>query len=123
MPAGGSEARSEALAELSVHLHQLSNKPELAEWFDKAESESLSADETASLAEMKRVWQQETVLPEELVEAKSLAGSKCEHAWRTQRGENDWEGFEKTGLKWLNFLRKKRRSVLKRQGKHLTMPC
>ncbi|PKF77461.1 carboxypeptidase M32 [Vibrio sp. vnigr-6D03] len=95
MPAGGSEARSEALAELSVHLHQLSNKPELAEWFDKAGSESLSADETASLAEMKRIWQQETVLPEELVEAKSLAGSKCEHAWRTQRGENDWNGFEK----------------------------
>jgi len=29
------------------------------------------------------------------VQAKSLAGSKCEHAWRTQRGENDWQGFEK----------------------------
>ncbi|EGU61056.1 thermostable carboxypeptidase 1 [Vibrio nigripulchritudo ATCC 27043] len=95
MPSGGNEARSEALAELSVHLHQLSTKPELAEWFDKAESESLSSDEKASLAEMKRIWQQKTVLPDDLVEAQSLAGSKCEHAWRTQRGDNDWEGFEK----------------------------
>jgi carboxypeptidase Taq len=35
------------------------------------------------------------VLPQRLVQAKSLAGSKCGHAWRTQRGENDWQGFSK----------------------------
>ncbi|MDG2708659.1 carboxypeptidase M32, partial [Vibrio parahaemolyticus] len=40
-------------------------------------------------------WQQANLLPESLVQAQSLAGSKCEHAWRTQRGENDWSGFEK----------------------------
>ncbi len=28
-----------------------------------------------------------------LVEAKSLAGSRCEHAWRSQRPANDWTGF------------------------------
>lgn len=27
------------------------------------------------------------------VEAKSLAGSRCEHAWRSQRPANDWTGF------------------------------
>ena len=32
-------------------------------------------------------------MPEALVEAKSLAGAKCEHAWRTQRAANDWSGF------------------------------
>ncbi len=95
MPAGGNEARSEALAELNVHVHQLSTMPELAEWFDNAESESLSADETSSLAEMKSRWEKTIVLPEALVEAQSLAGSKCEHAWRSQRGKNDWDGFEK----------------------------
>ncbi|GAL36585.1 thermostable carboxypeptidase 1 [Vibrio maritimus] len=42
---------------------------------------------------MKRQWRLTTVVPEDLVKAKSLAGSKCEHAWRTQRGENDWNGF------------------------------
>lgn len=35
------------------------------------------------------------LLPESLVQASSLAGSKCEHAWRTQRANNDWAGFEK----------------------------
>ena len=28
-----------------------------------------------------------------MVEAQSLAASKCEHAWRTQRKANDWKGF------------------------------
>ncbi|WP_063659765.1 carboxypeptidase M32 [Aliivibrio fischeri] len=95
MPSGGNDARSEAMAELSVHLHKLGTEPQLAEWFDKAESESLSHNERASLREMKSKWQQTTALPETLVEAQSLAGSKCEHAWRSQRSENDWDGFSK----------------------------
>lgn len=95
MPSGGNQARSEAMAELSVHVHGLSTQPQLAEWFDKAEQESLSTIESASLREMKRNWNNSNVLPEALVEAKALAGSKCEHAWRSQRGENDWQGFEK----------------------------
>ncbi|MGD8171339.1 carboxypeptidase M32 [Vibrio sp. TRT 21S02] len=95
MPAGGNQARSEAIAELSVHIHSLLTQPQLADWFEQAESESLSTQDKASLRELKRQWQQANVLPEELVQAKSLAGSKCEHAWRTQRAENDWQGFEK----------------------------
>lgn len=35
------------------------------------------------------------ILPDQFVSAKSLAGMKCEHAWRTQRPENDWSGFVK----------------------------
>lgn len=94
MPAGGSDARSKAMAELSVHVHRLSTQPQLGEWFNKAESESLSTEQNASLREMKRQWQQATLVPEDLVQAQSIAGSKCEHAWRTQRQENDWQGFE-----------------------------
>ena len=95
MPSGGNQARSEAMAELSVHIHGLNTQPQLAEWFEQAESESLADQDKATLRELKRRWMQANVLPEDLVQAKSLAGSKCEHAWRTQRGENDWEGFEK----------------------------
>jgi carboxypeptidase Taq len=102
MPAGGSEARSNAMAELSVHVHRLSTQPQLEEWFAKAEKELLSAEQEplttekkSSLREMKRQWQQATLVPEDLVQAQSIAGSKCEHAWRTQRQENDWTGFEK----------------------------
>ncbi|NOI24223.1 carboxypeptidase M32 [Vibrio mediterranei] len=93
MPSGGNQARSEAMAQLSLHIHQLSTAPQLAEWFEQAQSDELDPSQRASLGEMKRQWQLTTVVPEELVKAKSLAGSKCEHAWRTQRGDNDWDGF------------------------------
>jgi carboxypeptidase Taq len=45
--------------------------------------EDLNDVEQANLREMTRHYQQATLLPESLVEAKSLARSKCEHAWRT----------------------------------------
>ncbi len=95
MPAGGNQARSEAMAELSVHIHGLNTQPQLEDWFAEAETEQLNSEDKATLRELKRQWQQANVLPESLVQAKSLAGSKCEHAWRTQRGDNDWQGFEK----------------------------
>ncbi|MGL6257710.1 carboxypeptidase M32 [Vibrio sp. WXL210] len=95
MPSGGNQARSAAMAELSVHIHKLMTQPQLGDWFAQAEEQQLAPNDSAVLRELKRSWQQSNVLPEDLVQAKSLAGSKCEHAWRTQRGENDWQGFEK----------------------------
>ncbi|HBZ76594.1 MAG TPA: carboxypeptidase M32, partial [Leclercia adecarboxylata] len=93
MPAGGSAARGEALAELSVLQHQILTDAKVADWLRNAESEDLNDVEQANLREMTRHYQQAALLPESLVEAKSLAGSKCEHAWRTQRPANDWQGF------------------------------
>ncbi|MFA0077792.1 carboxypeptidase M32 [Vibrio artabrorum] len=95
MPSGGNQARSEAMAELSVHIHGLMTQPQLGDWIADAENEALNGEQQSSLREIKRQWQQANLLPEKLVEAKSLAGSKCEHAWRSQRSNNDWVGFEK----------------------------
>ncbi len=93
MPVGGNISRSNAMASLSLHIHQLSTAPQLFALFQQAENESLNETESASLREMKRVYEQGTALPDDLVKNKSLAGSKCEHAWRSQRKENDWKGF------------------------------
>ncbi|MDO6405519.1 carboxypeptidase M32 [Pantoea phytobeneficialis] len=93
MPAGGSRARGEAMAELSVFMHELLTDKRLGGLFAAAQQESLNDVEQANLTEMQRAWQQATLLPASLVEAKSLAGSRCEHAWRTQRPANDWQGF------------------------------
>ncbi len=103
MPSGGNEARSNAMAELSVLLHQLNTEPQLSDWFNNAEQETLNATEQASLREMKQRWQQANVLPQDLVQAKSLAGSKCEHAWRTQRKNNDWQGYAKNWQEVVNL--------------------
>ena len=49
MPDGGNEARSAALAELSVLMHQRLTALELAEWFATAQEESLSPEQITSL--------------------------------------------------------------------------
>jgi carboxypeptidase Taq len=109
MPAGGNDARSAAMAELSVLIHQQTTAPHLADWFAVAEGETLSADEKASLAALKRRWRQATLLPEELVLAQSLAKSTCEHAWREQRKNNDWESFKPNLAKVLELAREEAR--------------
>jgi carboxypeptidase Taq len=85
MPPGGSAARGEALAEMSVLQHQILTDKKVGDLLAAAAGEDLNDVEQANLREMTRHYQQATLLPESLVEAKSLAGSKCEHAWRTQR--------------------------------------
>ncbi|MCF6442743.1 carboxypeptidase M32 [Pseudoalteromonas luteoviolacea] len=95
MPSGGADSRAEAMAELAVHLHSLHTTPQLAELFESVKDEELSEYQQASVREMRRTWQMRTVLPVDLVKAKSLVGAKCEHQWRTQRAENDWQGFVK----------------------------
>jgi len=93
MPPGGSRARGEALAELGVLQHQILTDKKVGEWLENALQEDLNDLEQANLREMTRQYQQAALLPESLVEAKSLAGSRCEHAWRSQRPANDWQGF------------------------------
>jgi len=93
MPPGGNTARGEALAELALLVHTQATAPQLEEWFAGAERELLGEAQRISLAAMKRRWQQAALLPGDLVQAKSLAASRCEHQWRTQRRNNDWAGF------------------------------
>jgi carboxypeptidase Taq len=109
MPAGGNDARSAAMAELSVLIHQQTTAPHLADWFAVAEGETLSADEKTSLAALKRRWRQATLLPEKLVLAQSLAKSTCEHAWREQRKNNDWESFKANLAKVVELAREEAR--------------
>ena len=93
MPAKGNEARSLALAEMGGLLHQLATKTELKGLLDAAAQEDLDDVERANLREMQRAWRASNALPQSLVEAKSLANSRCEHAWRSQRPANDWAGY------------------------------
>jgi carboxypeptidase Taq len=93
MPPKGNEARAAAEAELEALIHRLRTDPEQAKWLTAAEAESLDDFERANLREIRRSWRQANAVPERLVEAKLLAGARCEHAWRSQRPANDWKGF------------------------------
>ncbi|MGL6072326.1 MAG: carboxypeptidase M32, partial [Craterilacuibacter sp.] len=93
MPAKGNAARGAAMAELQVLMHTTLTDPALKDLLAAADSEELDATARTSLREMRRQWQQANLLPSRLVEEASLAGSRCEHAWRSQRPGNDWAGF------------------------------
>ena len=93
MPPKGNAARAAAEAELHALIHRTRTEPRLTELLRAAEQETLSDIERANLREIRRDWRDANALPESLVEAKTLAGAKCEHAWRSQRPANDWRGF------------------------------
>jgi carboxypeptidase Taq len=93
MPPKGNAARAAAEAELHALIHRTRTEPRLAQLLQAAEQEQLTDLERANLREMRRDWRDANALPESLVEAKTLAGAKCEHAWRSQRPANDWRGF------------------------------
>ncbi|TFH22352.1 MAG: carboxypeptidase M32, partial [Myxococcales bacterium] len=92
MSARGGANRAEAQASLGVLVHGLYSDPRVADWLVAAESEALSGTERANLREMRREHVRATALDADLVEARTRAAAPCEQAWRTQRGENDWEG-------------------------------
>ena len=93
MPPGGNEARAAAEAELHALIHRSRTDPRLAEWLRAAQAEPLDAVARANLREMQRDWRDANAVPDSLVEAKTLACARCEHAWRSQRPANDWRGF------------------------------
>ncbi|MGB5855329.1 MAG: carboxypeptidase M32 [Oceanisphaera sp.] len=105
MPSGGNQARAEAMSALAVLSHQQLQDPKLADWFASANQASLASDQKVSLAEMHRQWRDATMLPSDLVGALSLAGSRCEHAWRSLRPANDWAGFLPLFAEVLNLSR------------------
>ena len=93
MPPKGNEARSAALAEVATLMHRLLTEPGLDDTLARAAQEPLDGWQQANVREMHRAWHQANALPDTLVQAQSLAASRCEHAWRTQRPANDWAGF------------------------------
>ncbi|OHX14189.1 peptidase M32 [Chromobacterium sphagni] len=116
MPSKGNEARAAAQAELQVLMHQLITAPELKTQLDAAEQEALDPSQRANLREIRRDWQLANLLPAELIEAKSLAAARCEHAWRSQRRANDWQGFLQNFREVLRLAREEAGLLAQAQG-------
>lgn len=93
MPPKGNDARAGAIAELESVIHGLRTDPRQEQLLQAAEGEPLDEVERANLTEMRREWLLANAVPQALIEKQVMANSRCELAWRTQRGANDWAGY------------------------------
>lgn len=93
MPDGGMKQRSESMAELAELRHEFLTDEKIGGLLEECTGTNLTAEQEAMTREMRLTRDQEVCLPASLVKAKIMAGSKCEHQWRTQRETNDWSGF------------------------------
>lgn len=116
MPPKGNEARAAADAELAALIHRTRTDARLAGWLKRAEQEPLDETQRANLREMRRDWRDANALPESLIEAKTLAGARCEHAWRKQRPANDWKGFLENFREVLRLAREEARLLAEDTG-------
>ena len=116
MPPKGNEARALALAEMDGLVHRLRTEPRLAALLAAADGESLDDADRANLREMRREWRSANAVPEALVEAKSLAESRCEHAWQSQRPAGDWAGFVANFREVLRLAREESRYLAEASG-------
>jgi len=99
MPNAGMSPRSEALAEIASMRHELLTADAVGDWLgevsEQLDTGAIDSAKATHVREMRRTWQQSMAIPADLVHAKVIAGSRCEHGWRTQKGDNDWAGFLK----------------------------
>lgn len=116
MPPKGNGARAAALAELAGLVHGLRTDAALPGQMQRAEQEDLDDEQRANLREMRRQWALDNALPGELVQRRQLVTSHCEHAWRTQRPANDWNGFLGNFREVLAVAREEARLLSERSG-------
>lgn len=107
MPPGGADVRGEQSAALAVTCHQMMVDPKVGELIQKAkdDEENLNDWQQENLFLMERDYLHSTAVPERLVEELSLAGSHCEHVWRTAKKENDFKTYAPLQQKVLELVR------------------
>lgn len=125
MPPGGNAARAEALAELATISHELLISPRLKDLIAEASTSGdvkENKELKRSIEEMERTRQNAACLPASLVKAQSLAGSKCEHGWRIQREENDWDSFLVNFKEVVNLAREEAKARHSASPRELATP-
>ena len=92
MPEGGSAARAEQQATLSLIAHEIMTAPEVTDLLTSAHesAEALPAWDRANLNEMSRVHAHATATPTDLVSKLSHQRSSTEMIWRKARAANDF---------------------------------
>ena len=112
LPAKGISERSEALSYISGIIHEKATSPELGEILSEVSACELSDADKALLRIRKKVYQEESGTPSDLVNALAAAKGKAHGAWVRAREENSWSLFQPS-LESLVALTKEKASCMK----------
>ncbi|WP_415075348.1 carboxypeptidase M32 [Legionella sp.] len=94
MPAGGGQARAEALATLSAVQHEWLTDKKVGELIKQAKDLQLSEWQQRNVYWIEKQYQQATCIPVHLVEEFTNQSLICVQAWRNLRAQNDWQSFK-----------------------------
>ena len=94
LPAKGISERSEALSYISGIIHEKATSPELGEILSEVSACELSDADKALLRIRKKVYQEESGTPSDLVNALAAGKGKAHGAWVRAREENSWSLFQ-----------------------------
>ena len=90
MPVGGLTERGEQLSLLKTLEHRLLIDPQVGEWLELADSETLSDWQRSNLSEMRHRYFRERVIPENLLAQATRANTQAEGIWKQAREENEF---------------------------------
>lgn len=108
MPEGASEARGAQLATLRVIAHEMLTDPVIGDLLTQAESEAgLDSWQKANLAEIRHAHVRAVAVPSDLVEAISIANSRCEMIWRNARKVSDFKAVLPAAEELLRLVRER----------------
>ena len=112
MPEGASEARGAQLATLRVISHEFLIDPAIGDLLANAESDSgLDPWRRANVAEMHHAYIRAVAVPGDLVEAVSVASSRCEMTWRSARKASDFKAVLPQAEELLRLVREQAQAL------------
>ncbi|GAB3671123.1 carboxypeptidase M32 [Halopiger thermotolerans] len=93
MPDEGTPARAQQLSTLSSISHELLTADETGRLLEELESTELSEERAAVVREIRRQYDRETSVPQELVEEISETTANAHPKWKQAKEEDDFETF------------------------------
>jgi len=96
MPDEGTPARAQQLSTLSSISHELLTADETGALLEKLEAADLDDQQAAVVREVRRTYDRETSVPQELVEEISEATANAHPVWKQAKAEDDFDHFAPT---------------------------
>ncbi|MEZ3116236.1 carboxypeptidase M32 [Halobaculum sp. MBLA0147] len=119
MPSGGTPARSKQSAALSTVAHETLTSPAVGEALDAIDADTGDATDTtaldearaATVREIRRRYDRNARVPDELIERLTETGTEAQEVWQTAKAEDDFAHFAPT-LERLRDLHRERAAAI-----------